>query len=147
MCPAPPGNTNGLKHGGRSRRLRAHLTIGHLGKSFRRAVDNAQEYRRHLEEQTFAVHGEIGTVRAHLIDAACGLELHGGVCRWIMRKKLNDMSPTDVANVSAQLARSRVERNRTVIALKLDQTDQSLWDTLEAAPVALQAPPDPEEDE
>jgi hypothetical protein len=117
--------------------------VGHLGKTFRRARDNATEYRRFLEAETMTAHGEIGVVRAHLIDAAAGFELHGGVCRWIIRNRLDKMSPLDVANVSAQLAKCRVERNRAVMALGLDTETDTAFDllpALELAQAAVESP-------
>ncbi len=98
---APTGNLNALKNGSR---LTHRLILGELPKPLERVKRRARQYRRDLEASCVEVHGEIGIVHAHHIDAAAGHETHGSICRWLLCNRMDKMTAADIVNQEAETA-------------------------------------------
>lgn len=64
---------------------------------------------------------------AHLVDEAATAETHGGVCRWLLRQRLETMSTTDIAKCSEQILKAKTIRNKAVEKLNIDQPPTSPW--------------------
>jgi len=116
----PDGNLNASKNGARLSRL----TLGELPQTMRRQTQQARKYRRQLEAIVRDAKGEISPTDAHLIDEAATAEVHASVCRWLLRERLDTMSPSDIARCSEQILKSKTVRNKAVERLQLDRNDQ-----------------------
>jgi len=102
----------------------SRLTVGTLPRRMKSLMTSARKYRTELEEVVLDVKGEISPTDAHLIDEAAGAELHAAVCRWLLRERLEKMSPQDIAKCSEQaFLKSKTTRNRAVERLGLDRDD------------------------
>lgn len=117
--PAPKGNLNTAKHGGQISRL----TLGSLPTSMARHVRKGCKYRRELEELVLHERGEVSLADAHIIDEAATAEIHAGVCRWLLRERLQQMSPSDIARCSEQIVKAKQARNKAFRDLGLDTDD------------------------
>ncbi len=124
--------------------LRANLKLGSYPKPLERTMRNVRSYRRRLEQELLDIHGRVSLVQAHTVDEICAAEAHCGVARWILRTKLQDLSPIEILTVSRDIHTAKRARNKALAQLQLDQTDASLWDALDAPPAAATAPPEPE---
>jgi hypothetical protein len=118
----PKNNLNALRTGQGLRRL----TLGELPATMRRQTQQARKYRRGLEQLVMEKHGEVSATHAHLIDEAAAAEVHACVCRWLLRTKLKDMSPSDIARCSAEIPKAKSTRNRAVERLKLDAEENRM---------------------
>jgi hypothetical protein len=135
----PPGNLNAAKNGSRLRRF-YRLPIGTISKPLEGPYGDACDLRRKLEE---AVNGDgndkpqgvESVTAAHLIDEAAGWEMHRAVCCWLLRHRIDKMSPGDILACSREIARARVARNAAVGKLGLDAEDDefSAYDAALAA--------------
>jgi hypothetical protein len=143
---APRNHLHTARNGSRMNPHRRLL--GELGPTFRRDVQMAREYRRDLERLCLARHGEISVLHAHAIDCAAAFELHSSTCRWLIRTRLKDMTPSDVVVCSTAIAESKIKRNQQVALLKLDppKADDDPLKTLYALPIPVLAEADPSPD-
>ena len=103
------------------------LTLGELPLTMRRQTQQARKYRRGLEALVQQAKGEVGVTDAHLIDEATTAEVHASVCRWLLRTRLDKMSPSDIARCSEQILKSKTVRNRAVERLGLDAPQPMPW--------------------
>lgn len=108
-------NANNLKNGSRMTRL----VLGNLPPNMWRISKEAREYRRMLEEAVMKEYGAISQEQHHIIDEAATAEQHAGVCRWLMRNRLETMSVGDISRCSEQIVKSKTARNKAVRLLKL----------------------------
>ncbi len=120
---APRANLNATCNGSSI----ARLTLGELPQTMRRQTQQARKYRRGLEALVQQAKGEVSATDAHLIDEAATAEVHASVCRWLLRTRLDKMSPTDIARCSEQILKSKTVRNRAVERLGLDAPQQMPW--------------------
>ena len=113
--PAPKGNLNASRNGGRLTRL----TLGELPVTMRRQTTQARVYRRGLESLVIDAKGEVDATDAHLIDEAATAEVHGAVCRWLLRERLDKMTVQDILTCSREILKAKTVRNRAVDRLGL----------------------------
>jgi hypothetical protein len=111
-----------------------------------RHVRRASQYRRELEALVLAAKGEVDLKDAHTIDLMTTCEMHAGLCRWLLRAKLEKMSPSDIARASEQILKSKVERNKVFEKLGIDRLQRdaidALYDQVGADPDPAPALPD-----
>jgi hypothetical protein len=101
----------------------------------RRQLQTARKYRRELEQLVISYKGEISATDGHLINEAVSAEVHAAVCRWLLRTKLESMSPGDIAKCSGEILKAKSIRNRAVERLELDRdTIQDAIDALYEVP-------------
>ncbi|MBI2807929.1 MAG: hypothetical protein HYX68_23340 [Planctomycetes bacterium] len=133
---APIGNVNASKNGTRIDRRR--LTIGELPRELLSARREARAYRRDLESATLAAIGEISVMGAHVIDTACAATIHASVCRWLLRFRLDVMTPADILACSRELVKAKQARDAAVRQLGLDAPPPAPWVMIDATPPAVQ---------
>ena len=120
---------NGLKTGTNVRRL----TVGELPSKMIAVKREGRAYRRELEAAVVAVKGSIGITDAHLIDTASAAVIQAGVCRWLLRNKLETMTTADIRGCQADIVKAKERRDSAVRQLGLDvKTD--IWDSLSKPP-------------
>src|SRR5215212_262955 len=113
-----PGNLNGLKNGSKLRLKR--LTVGELPATMIAVKREGRAYRRELERECVEIKGQIGTTDAHLIDTAAAATIQAGICRWLLRNKLETMTTADIRGCTADIVRAMEQRDAAVKALGLD---------------------------
>ena len=123
------GSMNSLKTGAHINRSR--LTIGELPKPLISVRREARSYRRLLESSVIAAHGEINLTRSHYIDTAAGATLHASVCKWVLKNRIEELSPVDITKCSSMIVKAKQDRDRAVERLKLDTPPKSPWETVE----------------
>lgn len=123
---APYGNLNGAKSGNRIHRM----AFGQLPTTMHRITRYCHKYRKALEAAVDEHYGEVSLMHAHVIDAACTHEQHAGICRHLLRMKLEKMSTADVRECSKQIAAAKDARNKCVRELNLDRQPESFIDAL-----------------
>jgi hypothetical protein len=107
-------NCGPLKNGSRVR-----LTVGNLPAKLTRLQRDVRSYRVQLEQACIDRHGGIDHQQAHEIALACEAYLHQGICRWLLRQKLDLMTTADVLACSTSLLKAGETRNRAIGRLKL----------------------------
>jgi hypothetical protein len=107
-------NCGPLKNGSRVR-----LTVGNLPAKLTRLQRDVRSYRVQLEQACIERHGGIGHQQAHEIALACESYLHQGICRWLLRQKLDLMTTADVLACSTSLLKAGETRNKAIARLKL----------------------------
>ena len=127
---APLQNLHAAKNGTRITRL----IVGNLPKPLHRVQRFVLQYRRTLEDAVIEVRNEVGLIDAHVIDAACKHEQHAGVCRHLLRQKIETMSVADVRECSKQIATATDARNKAVRELQLERDESRIFDALYASP-------------
>ncbi len=120
----PPGHFNSLKTGARIERL----TIGELPKSMHSIRVEGRVYRRGLEAVVREQHGGINTTQAHSIHTAATAVQVQGICRWLLRTKLDQMKPGEVLSCADALLRACERRDRALKELKLDREKRATLD-------------------
>jgi hypothetical protein len=118
-----PGNTNGLTSGSKMQRL----TVGELPNTMIAVKREGRKYRRDLERLVLAAKDEIGVTDAHLIDTASAATIQAGVCRWLLRNKIDSMSVSDIRGTQADIVKAKERRDAAVKALGLDKPPQNPW--------------------
>lgn len=113
---------NAFKNGTRTR-----LNLGELPKKMYVVTKKVRAYRRALEEAVEEVHGEVSFVAAHYVDSACKFEQVAGVCLYQMKRRIDDMSPSDVRECVAAIAKAAEKRNESVKALDLEKEPLPPW--------------------
>lgn len=113
---APKGNFNALKVGSDVRRL----TVGELPKTMTTIKREGRAYRRDLEAAVVKAKGEVNLTDSHLIDTAAAATIQAGICRWLLRHKIEDMNTSDVRGCSGDIVKAKERRDAAVRALALD---------------------------
>ena len=119
---APEGNLNRLSNGSRVRRL----TVGELPNEMIAVKREGRKYRRDLEALVLATKDEINATDAHLIDTATAATVQAGVCRWLMRNKIQTMSVSDIRGTQADIVKAKERRDAAVKALQLDKKPEPM---------------------
>jgi hypothetical protein len=132
---SPKFNLNAARTGTKLVRL----TVGELPRQLNSVKIEGRRYRRALEDATIEVRGEVSVTDAHLIDTATAAMVHAGICRWLLREKIDGMGATDVLACSREMLRAKETRDRSVRALRLDR------DIRRNVIEALYGPADPED--
>jgi hypothetical protein len=136
---APTYNLNAVRNGTRL----ARLTIGELPPDLAHVKREARAYRRGLEQAVVDAHGEVSVVHAHALDTAVQGQIHFGVCKWILRTKIDKMEVGDVMKCSGEMLRAKERRDAAVKTLDLDRNGRDLIDALYSpAPDIPEKPPD-----
>jgi hypothetical protein len=112
------GNKNALKNGTRLNHKR--LVVGELPVSMVAVKREGQGYRRVLEAEVLQLKNQINTTDAHLIDTASAATIQAGICRWLLRNKLDTMSTADIRGCTSDIVRAKERRDAAVKALQLD---------------------------
>jgi hypothetical protein len=125
---APRGNTNALKHGGRTRGKepdRNGLIIGKFGEKHAWALKRVQLFRRKLEARCRKVHGGIDFEQNEIINRAALHEMTIRICqKWIeehSKKNLGPLgsTPTELLNFLKTLERASKLRHECIRKLRL----------------------------
>jgi hypothetical protein len=123
-----------LQNGNKLKRL----VVGQLPKQLARAQKWGCEFRRMLESEVIATHGEVTTMAAHYIDAAVNDEVCTSVVRWLLQQRLEKMDTVTILACLDRLVKFRHSRNQQVEKLKLDADQQTdLMTTLYLPPHEL----------
>jgi len=123
-------NLNALKNGSRLDHKR--LTVGELPPSMIAIKREGCKYRRDLEAEVIESKGQINTTDAHLIDTASAATVQAGICRWLLRHKLETMSTSDIRGCSTDIVKAKERRDAAVKALNLDAGPPDPWTILDA---------------
>src|SRR5262245_34191637 len=102
---APKGNLNGITNGASLSGYR--LTIGDLPKPLICVRREGRSYRRVLESAAQSAKGSISLTDAHLIDSASAATIAAGICRWLLRTRLNDMAVSDILAAVSTILRCK----------------------------------------
>jgi hypothetical protein len=126
------GNLNGLKNGSKLGLKR--LTVGELPKQLISVRREGRAYRRAIEAEVLRARGgEISATAAHHIDTASAATIHAGICRWLLRNKIGEMTTSDILACSREITKAKQARDAAIKALELDTKDPMPW--IEAEPV------------
>lgn len=132
-----PANANATTHGLRSRQPLTRLTLGTLPKSMRRVEIEARDFRAALEAAVIDRHGEIDLPKAGLIATAAAWQRHSALCvRWL-REHEAKMTHAERLSYSREIATASANRDKAVVALKLERTAQDVFDALYSSPTAV----------
>lgn len=112
------GNLNGMKNG--TSLARSRLVIGNLPKKLLSVRREGRAYRRLIESEVLAARGRITATDSHHIDTASAATVHAGICRWLLREKLSEMSTGDILACSKQIVQAKQARDLAIKALGLD---------------------------
>ena len=115
---APKGNKNALRNGSRVDRKR--LTVGELPKTMIAIKREGRAYRREIESVVREAKGKINTIDSHYIDTAAAATIQAGICRWLLRNKLEEMSVNDIRGCTADIVRAKERRDAAIRALNID---------------------------
>ena len=126
----PKGNKNNLRNGNRVDFRR--LTVGELPTTMIAVKREGRQYRRDIEAEVMATKGEINTLDAHLIDTAAASTIQAGVCRWLLRNKLETMNTSDIRGCTADIVRAKERRDAAIRALNLDAPPADPWLVIDA---------------
>ena len=118
-----PTSMNHVKHGGALSRL----TLGELPTVMRRQMQTVRKYRRVLEQAVMDVKNEVDLLDAHLIDEACAAEIHTRFCRWLLRNRLEKVTPGEITKCSESALRAKTIRNRAIARLGLNTPPPAPW--------------------
>ncbi len=110
-----------------SRIDRRRLVVGELPPKMIAVKREGRKYRRELEQAVIDAHGEISVTQSHLIDTATAATIHAGICRWILRNKVESMSAAEIMTASKNIASAKADRDRAVKQLDLDKPPQAPW--------------------
>ncbi len=114
----PVGNLNAAKNGSRLRTKR--LVVGELPKQLLSVKRETRAYRRAIEDAVVAVRGEVTVTDAHAIDTASAATAHAGICRWLLRNKIDEMKTSDVLSCSSSIVKAKQARDQAIKSLGLD---------------------------
>jgi hypothetical protein len=130
---APLLNVNGLKTGSKLKPIR--LTVGNLPRQMLVVRREGAKYRRLVEDETIKAKGKIGLTDAHLIDTASAGTIQAGICRWLLRERINDMQPAEILACTQALLKGKQTRDAAIRALDLDRDrTQDMLDMLYGQP-------------
>lgn len=122
----PLNNVNALRNGtGDHNKLR--LTVGELPTKMITVRREAMKYRRQLEAEVIAIKGDIDLLDAHLINTASAATIQAGICRWLLRNRVEDMNVNDIRGCSADIVKAKGLRDKAVQQLQLNQQPQAPW--------------------
>ena len=119
----PKGHVNSLKNGKAVKRL----TVGELPKQLLSVKREGRTYRRALEEVVLETKNEMTAMDAHHIDTASAATIHAGICRWILRNKIETMTTADILTCSRELVKAKQTRDKAVAGLELDIKPSQPW--------------------
>ena len=117
--PAKRADIRGLNSLRNGKRI-VTLALGELPKELARVTRYVRLYRRGLQDAILEVFDEVSPTAAHLVDEACAWEQHRRVCMWLVRRKIDKLSPSDLRECSKQMALATTNRNKAVERLDLD---------------------------
>lgn len=114
------GSMNALKNGRTLGRTR--LTVGELPSKMISVKREGRDYRRNLEGPVMELLGlskpqEIPAMEAHYIDTATAATIHAGICRWLLRNRLEKMSVSDIRGCGDGILKAKQVRDTSVKAL------------------------------
>ena len=127
---APKFNLNAIRNGTRLVRL----TVGELPTKLQSVKREGRRYRVCLEDAVTEAHGEVSVMAAHNIDTATQGMIHAGICRWLLRDRIEKMSASDILATSREMLKAKETRDRSVKALGLDRDDRNIIDALYSSP-------------
>lgn len=124
------GNVNALKTGTKVSKTR--LVVGELPSALISVKREGRAYRRNLEAAVMNAKGltgvnQIGTLDAHLIDTASAATIAAGICRWVLRHKVEAMKGTEILACSREIVKCKQARDAAVRALDLDAPPPAPW--------------------
>ena len=120
------GHIGALKNG-TGHKPKRRLTVGELPATMVSVKREGCKYRRDLEAEVLLVKGDINLVDAHLIDTASAATIQAGICRWLLRHKLDTMNTNDIRGCTADIVKSKERRDKAVQQLHLDAKPEAPW--------------------
>ncbi len=127
-----PGQRNALKNGSRLNAKR--LVVGELPSKMIAVKREGRKYRRDIEAEVIASKGDIDLTDAHLIDTAAAATIQAGICRWLLRNRIKEMTTADIRGCSADIVKAKEKRDAAVKALELDAEPAAPWEVLDGTP-------------
>jgi hypothetical protein len=124
------GNKNALRNASRLNVKR--LIVGELPRTMIAVKREGCAYRRELEAEVLHAKGQINTTDAHLIDTAAAATIQAGICRWLLRHKVETMSTSDIRGCTADIVKAKERRDAAVKALQLDAAPPDPWEVIDA---------------
>lgn len=122
---APKKNINALRTG---RNIQAsRLVVGELPLSMIAVQRESRKYRRDLEACVLDAKGVIDVTDMHLIDTASAATMQAAICRWLLRNRMDKMSPADIRGCTGDVVKAKKDRDAAVKALKLDAPPPDPW--------------------
>ena len=123
------GNVNAIRNGAGISRTR--LVVGELPKELLSVRREGRTYRRKLETAVLEAKGDINILDAHLIDTASAATIAGGICRWVLRHKLDGMKGSDLLACSREIIKAKQARDAAVKALDLNAPPPNPWEAID----------------
>ena len=111
------------------------LTVGELPSEMIAVQREGRRYRRGLEVSVVEKKGEISVTDAHHIDTAAAATIQAGICRWLLRHRVNDMSTADIRGSTADIVKAKERRDAAVKALNLNAPPPDMWAVIDAPKV------------
>jgi hypothetical protein len=103
------------------------LVVGELPKQLIAVRREGRSYRRSLETEVIAAHGQISMTHAHHIDTASAATIGAAIARWCLRHKLGEMSTNEVLACSKAIMSAKQVRDGAVRQLGLDAPPANPW--------------------
>ena len=107
------------------------LVVGDLPREMIQINREGRKYRRTLEAEVIDSYGSINTTQAHHIDTATAATVQAGICRWLLRHKIEHMSTSDIRGCTADIVKAKNQRDAAVKQLKLDQPPRDPWELID----------------
>lgn len=112
--PAAPGNTNAVKHGGRS--ARPGVVLARLGKQYSQPYRDALRLRLQAETQLRGTYGKVSILQASRLQTVCRLELS---CRIAERTIQNhpELTPEELRAQRSMVTQWSMQRDNLLAKL------------------------------
>lgn len=120
--PGHKGNMNAV----RTLRKTRPLAVGTLPREMEACKKAAIRYRQYLENAVLDLRGELNCDDVHEIDLAVTCELHVHITRWLLRNRLDTLSATEIAALSAGMPKAKERRNRAIHRLRLGDVPRTV---------------------
>lgn len=109
---------------------RYRIALGKLPDKLWRVSVQVRQYRTELEDAVTEVHGQVSVYHAHAIDTAAQAEQHCGLCRWILREKLAELTPDQILHCSREILLAKQRRDAAVERLGINGRGADIIATL-----------------
>ncbi len=96
------------------------------------AKRESRRYRNELEREVLAVKREITLLDAHLIDTAAAATAMAGICRWLLRNRIDNMTVNDIRACNADIVKAKMARDKAVRVLGIDVPPPEPWAVVNA---------------
>ena len=102
------------------------LTVGELPNVMIAVKREGRAYRVRIESEVLKAKGDITLTDAHHIDTAAAATIQAGICRWLLRHRVKDMSTADIRGCTGDIVKAKERRDAAVKALNLNVPPKEL---------------------